>query len=139
MATTDVFEKARTRHRELSRIIQAADDVRVEWTQLQEFLAMAQKLFPNDIGDGAGDTVGAPPEHPAVNGQPVVTIADRAEQILRKRGRLHMKELFREMRAAGWKATGEDGNDVKNLRNTMSNRPKKFKNVGNNTWEMVQN
>jgi transketolase N-terminal domain/subunit len=50
-----------------------------------------------------------------------------------------MKELFREMRAAGWKATGEDGNDVKNLRNTMSNRPKKFKNVGNNTWEMVQN
>ena len=139
MATTDVFEKARNRHRELSRIIQAAEDVRVEWTQLQEFLAMAQRLFPNDIGDGTGDAAGAPTGHQAVNGQPVITIADRAEQILRKRGRLHMKELFREMRSSGWKATENDSKDVKNLRNTVASRPKRFKNIGNNTWEVVQN
>jgi transketolase N-terminal domain/subunit len=50
-----------------------------------------------------------------------------------------MKDLFREMRAAGWKATGHDGNDARNLRNTMSNRANRFKNIGNNTWEAVQN
>ena len=138
MATADVFEKARNRHRDLSKIIQAAEDVRLEWTQLQEFLAMAQRLFPDDVGDGTGTAPSAQVGHQSVDDQLVITIADRAEQILRKRGRLHMKELFREMRAAGWKATGDDGKDLKNLRNTMYSRKKRFKNIGNNTWEILQ-
>ena len=99
MATADVLEQARKRHKELSKTIQAAEDVRLEWTQLQEFLAMAQRLFPDDVGDGAVSAASAPVEHQPVNDQSVITNADRAEQILRKRGRLHMKDLFREMRA----------------------------------------
>ena len=134
MAKSDVLEKARSRFKELSTIIQAADGVRAEWAKLQEFLAMAQQLFPDDVGDGTPAVPAV--EHPSGNGQPSLTIADRAEQILQKRGRLHLKQLLQEMRAAGWKATENDTNDLKNLRSTMDNRKERFSNTGKNVWEI---
>src|SRR5260370_21768862 len=147
MASTDIFEKAQRRHSELSKIIEAAEAVRTEWAELQGFLTMARRLFPNDIADsaptavqngtGAPTTKGRPkPYFPANPNSPPIgqaTIADRAEYILRKRGKLHLTELFKEMRATGWKATGDDSKDFKNLRNTIYSKKDSFNNIGKNT------
>ena len=137
-ATADLIEKARTRHRELSRILEAAEAVRPEWKQLQEFLAMAERLFPKELGGGSPSAPAKEPQpeiHQGVNGN-AGTIADRAERILRGRERLPLKDLFEEMRVAGWQATGIERNDLNNLRNTLASKKDRFENIGRNTWRL---
>ena len=134
------IERAQKRYRELTRIIQSAENVRAEWNKLREFLAMAKQLFPDEVGDSNEDAAASLDFHSEAHppyGQSVTT-PDRVEQILRRRGRLHLKDLFVEMRADGWKSTGNDSNDMKNLRNSIYTRKERFKNVGNNIWELVQ-
>jgi hypothetical protein len=139
-ATADLIEKARNRHKELSKIIEAAETVRPEWKQLQEFLAMAERLFPIEIGNVGQSSQakeGRPELRQGVNGSPG-TIADRAERILRGRGTLSLKDLFSAMRAAGWEATGVERNDLNNLRNTLASKKDRFENTGMNNWRLME-
>jgi len=138
--TTDLIEQARNRYRELSTILDAAESVRPEWKQLQVFLAMAERLFPKELGDGSQSAPArdAQPEiRQGVNGN-AGTIADRAERILRGRDRLPLKDLFAEMRAGGWQATGIERNDQNNLRNTLASRKDRFENTGRNIWRLKE-
>ena len=139
----DLIQTARKRYDELDRTIKAADAVRDEWQRLQSFLVMVhemeERLFqhveqtPSNPQPTAQNGNGhyAPPSKMAP------TIPDRAEAVIRQRGALHLKDLFREMRAAGWKATGDDRNDIRNLQNSINGRKERFKNLGNNVWDVV--
>lgn len=148
--TTNLIEKAERRHRELTKIIEAAEQVREEYAQLQAFLVMAKQmtglLFPEHNGSKAssGETAHSQVALPLNGGSShallrpnVPTISNRAEQVLRRRGPLHMKELLQEMRSAGWKGKGNDFKDAKNVTNSMLNHKQMFRNRGGNIWEVI--
>lgn len=146
----DLVEKARQRHAELSKIIKAAEDVREEWNQLNAFILMAdqmeERLSPKHEADNRQqsrpnvvaviETAGMAVNGHSSNGH--LTIPDRAEEIIRRRGPIHLKPLFKEMRLTGWKATGDDAKDLRNLASSLSTRKERFKNMGQNVWDVIK-
>ncbi len=149
----DIIERARQRFSELSIIIEKAEKVRDEHAQLGSFLAMAQRvtesLSPTRTGPASEEEI---EHHSSQNGSVGIlfpdedaistapsSIPERAEKILRQRGPLHLSELFTEMRKQGWKATGDDTRDKRNLASSLWTRKgDRFNNLGNNVWEVVR-
>lgn len=152
----NAIEMARKRYQELSTIIEEADKVRAEHTQLESFFRMedllAQKYSPkNGVVPETNTSVNSNGHKPSIEesntesdfmlSNPAVTnlsIPDRAEVILKERGPLYLSELFKQMRQRGWKATGDDSKDKKNLAASLFARKKRFLNIGNNTWDVVK-
>ena len=133
----DIIQQAQKRFEETSKIIAKAEEVRAEHNQLSQFLEIAKQLSTTLPGNGR-----RPVEKPAVQvpalQPPNMSIPDRAFAILKTKGKLHLSELFLEMRRLGWKSTGDNVKDKKNLNTSLSTRPTRFHNLGKNVWEVVE-
>ncbi len=133
----DIIQKARKRFEETSKIIAEAEKVRAEHNRLSQFLETAKQLSAAMPGNGHRPVEKPAAQIPAVQ-PPNMNIPDRAFEILKAKGSLHLSDLFLEMRRLGWKSTGDDGKDKKTLNTSLSTRPKRFHNLGKNVWEVVE-
>jgi hypothetical protein len=132
----DIIQQAQKRFEETSKIIAEAEKVRAEHNQLAQFLEIAKQLSTTLPGNGHKLMEEPDVQIPATQ-PPNMSIPDRAYAILKAKGKLHLTDLFTEMRRLGWKSTGDDVKDKKNLNTSLSTRPTRFHNLGKNVWEVV--
>lgn len=153
----DLIQKARERYAELARIMETAQAAAPEFQELRVFLEMAdtvKKRFTPETNRGAAAEEGAgtdssafssraqkaaPIPRPPLKRDGVNMTSDLADYVLRVHGpRLHLNDILAHMIEEGWKGSGDHKKDWKNLFNNLNGKKKRFRNVGQNTWERVE-
>jgi hypothetical protein len=117
-----------------------------EWQQLKSFLNQVDYVaqFFDEKKKPASPTPEAPsadakPKRPALkNARGVVMTADLAEYVLKVHGpRLHLNKIIEFMREEGWEGSGDAHRDYKSTYQNLNDKKKRFRNVGENIWELV--
>ena len=138
----DLLEKARQRHAELKATIDAADAVRPEYERLSAFLRQAEELerqFQTPLTD-AGRTVveSIVRQRVKVFGVEGEHTSDMVEKILKTHGpKLHIKRIQDLLYGSGWKGSGDQNKDYKNIFENLNSKRKRFRNLGRATFELV--
>jgi hypothetical protein len=152
---TNPIERAKKRYKEVEDIMARADEVRDEYLQLRSFLMQAYQLFPDAFDEppvpvsGVRPTATAtsPPATPTTPAGPVgwkppkppgkLRTSDFAAWVLTVHGRLHIREILKRMLEEGWSGNPDGKKAEKTLFNTMASHKNRFRNVGNNFWELI--
>jgi hypothetical protein len=132
----DVLEKARERHAELKAQIEAADAVRPELERLERFLKTAEELRREYLTGRRSVTF--PPVHVTLQLPSAVT-SNMIERILDEFGpQLQIKEIIIHLKRAGWRGSGDERRDYKNIFTNLTTKPHRFRNIGGAVFERVR-
>ncbi len=71
-------------------------------------------------------------------GKPGEWTADMAEKILKENQPLRIEEIIRLLKKAGWKGSGDDKKDYKNLHTNLSTKPKRFRSVSRGLFGLAE-
>jgi hypothetical protein len=143
----DLVQKARERFAELTKIIEAAQAVGQEWSELNSFLnqveTVRKRLEPQTGKDSEPERLPEPrvarPARPPLQKDGVNMTADLAEFVLAVHGpKMHLEDVLKHMLEEGWVGTGDHARDLKNLYNNLWAKKERFRNVGKNIWERVE-
>lgn len=132
----DVLEKARERHAELKAQIEAADAARPELERLEKFLKTAEELQREYLTGRRA--VSYPPVRASVQ-LPSAMTSNMIERILDEFGpQLQIKEIIIRLRRAGWRGSGDERRDYKNIFTILTTKPRRFRNIGGAVFERVR-
>lgn len=134
----DVIETAKARHAELKAQLDAADVVRPEFQKLEAFLRTADEIKKQHLAGrrAAKDNVIA---YVLQQRPPAEDTSNMAEKILDKFGpTLPILDIISRLKEAGWRGSGDERKDYKNIYTTLSTKPKRFRNVGMATFERIK-
>jgi|SRR5580692_11053376 hypothetical protein len=133
----DVIETAKARHAELKAQLEAADMVRPEFQRLEEFLKTAEELKKQHLARRRADkdnVVAYVLQRP-----PAEDTSNMAEKVLDQFGpTLPILDIISRLKEAGWRGSGDERKDYKNIYTTLSTKPKRFRNIGSATFERVK-
>lgn len=132
----DVIETAKARYAELKTQIEAADAVRPEFQKLEEFLKTAEELKQQHSARRRADKDSIVS---FVLRPPAEDTSNMAEKVLDQFGpKLPILDIISRLKEAGWRGSGDERKDYKNIYTTLSTKPKRFRNIGMATFERVK-
>jgi hypothetical protein len=133
----DVIETAKARYAELKAQIEAADAIRPDFERLREFLKTADEIKQQHLTRrrAAKDSIVSY----VLQRPPAEDTSNMAEKVLDEFGpTLPILDIISRLREAGWRGSGDERKDYKNIYTTLSTKPKRFRNVGMATFERVK-
>jgi hypothetical protein len=141
----DLIERSRKRFEALDLIVKQAQAVGEEYHKLRSFLEqadqVAQLLDPKkSVPPSPASSKDTKPHKPPLkNAHGTVMTADLAEYVLKLHGpRLHLNKMIELMHTEGWEGSGDARRDYKSAYQNLNDKKKRFHNVGENIWELVQ-
>lgn len=71
-------------------------------------------------------------------GKPGEWTADMAEEILKKTQPLRIEQIIHLLKKAGWRGSGDDKKDYKNVHTNLSTKPKRFRSVSRGLFALAE-